>query len=238
MRLEILRQEIQEIVRYTRVGSYMCLVVDTSSYDEEVQEQTRSIVRSLLLDAYERRDQVALVLSRGNRATIANNFTTDVEAVRAQFQSSPWGGLSPFASGIVEGTKIFLARLADTIDVVRIFAVIGTGIANVPLLQGGNVRRELQHLPRFFQELDLPPLVVDLTPHGSPFLRQFSQETSGRYYHPSRVRYHRVALAQELLSSVGSGERDRAAAVGRAFLQTLGGGGTPGAGGGAPSPPP
>ncbi|MDE1820320.1 MAG: hypothetical protein KGI98_05635, partial [Euryarchaeota archaeon] len=100
-------------------------------------------------------------------------------------------------------------------------AVIGTGLANVPLLQGGNVRRELQFVPRFFQELDLPPLVVDVTPHGSPFLRIFSQGTGGRYYHPSRVRYRRVTLAQELLSSAYSGERDRAAAVGRAFLQTL-----------------
>ncbi|MDE1822660.1 MAG: hypothetical protein KGI98_17625, partial [Euryarchaeota archaeon] len=170
-RLAIIKQDIQENVRYTRVGSYMCLVVDTSTYDEEVQEQSKSIVRSLLLDAYERRDQVGLVLSRGNRAVIASDFTTDLEAVRARFLEAPWGGLSPFASGIMEGTKLFLARLADTIDVVRIFAVIGTGLANVPLLQGGNVRRELQFVPRFFQELDLPPLVVDVTPHGSPFLR-------------------------------------------------------------------
>ena len=222
-RLEIVKQDIQENVRYTRVGSYMCLVVDTSTYDEEVQDQIKSIVRSLLLDAYERRDQVGLVLSRGNRAVIASDFTTDLEAVRARFLEAPWGGLSPFSSGIMEGTKLFLARLADTIDVVRIFAVIGTGLANVPLLQGGNVRRELQFVPHFFQELDLPPLIVDVTPHGSPFLRIFSQGTGGRYYHPSRVRYHRVALAQELLSSALSGERDRATAVGKAFLQTLGG---------------
>lgn len=220
-RLEIIPQDIQENVRYTRVGSYMCLVVDTSTYDEEVQEQTKSIVRSLLLDAYERRDQVGLVLARGNRSVIASDFTTDLEAVRSQFLQAPWGGLSPFASGIMDGTRMFLARLADTIDVVRIFAVIGTGMANVPMVQGGNVRRELRFLPRVFEHLALPPLVVDMTPHGSPFLRQFTQETAGRYYHPSRVRYHKVALAQELLSSVGAGERGRAAAVGRAFLQSL-----------------
>jgi magnesium chelatase subunit ChlD-like protein len=222
-RLDILRQDIQENVRYTRVGSYMCLVVDTATYDEEVQEQTRSIVQSLLLDAYERRDQVGLVLVRGNRAVCAIDFTTDLELVRTRFLQAPWGGLSPFASGLMEGTKMFLARLADTLDVVRIFAVIGTGTANVPMVQGGNVRRELQFLPNLFEHLDLPPLIVDVTPHGSPFLRQFSQETGGRYYHPSRVRYHRVVLAQELLSSVSAGERDRAAAVGKAFLQSLGG---------------
>lgn len=220
-RLEILKQDIQENIRYTRVGSYMCLIVDTSSYDDEVQEQSRSVVKSLLLDAYERRDQVALILSRGNRAQIASDFTSDLELIRSRFLSTTWGGLSPFSSGIQEATKIFLARLADTIEVVRLFVLITTGKANVPLVQGGNVRRELTFLPNVFEQIHLPPLVVDVTPHGAPFLRDFARQSAGRYYHPSTVRYHKVSLAQQFLKSAGTGDRDTAAAVGKAFLSKL-----------------
>lgn len=220
-RLRIETRDMQENIRYTKVSSYVALVVDTSSYDDEVQERIKSLTRSLLLDAYERRDQVGLVLSRGNRAVIASDFTTDVEAVRRQFLEATWGGLSPFASGIMEGIKLFLARLADAQDTIRIMVLLTTGKANVALVQGGDYRRELAQLPRTLQFAGLEPLVVDVTSRGLPFLREFAQSTSGRYYHPPTTRYHQVALAQELLSSIGSGERDRAAAVGRALLSKI-----------------
>lgn len=217
-RLDIQKQDLQQNIRYTRVGSFMALVADTSSYDEDTQEQIRGLVRSLLLDAYERRDRVGLVLCRGNRAQIASDFTSDVDAVRARFTQSSWGGLSPFTSGVTEGINLFLARLADTIDVVRLYVLLSDGRANVPLVQGGDVRRELMHLPYLFERTSLTPVVVDVSPRGSPFLREFSRVCKGRYYHPPTQRYHQVALAQELLNSLNSGEKDRANLVGKTFL--------------------
>lgn len=220
-RLEIRKEDIQENIRYARIGSYLGLVVDTSSYDEEVKEQVEGLVFSLLLDAYERRDRVALTYARGDRAKIISDFTTDLELVRATFEQAQWGGLSPFASGVVEGTRLFLARLADTIDAVRILILISTGKANVPLVQGGNVRRELETLHRTLAATGLNAIIVDVTAHGSTFLKEFASKANAKYYHPSTVRYHKVTLANELLTTFGAGEKDRAAEVGKAFLEKL-----------------
>ena len=220
-RLEIQKQDIQENIRYARIGSYLGLVVDTSTYDEESREQMEAIVHSLFLDAYERRDRVALIYSRGDRAQIVSDFTSDLEIVRETFQRAEWGGLSPFASGVMEGAKLFLLRLADTIDAVKILILVTTGKANVPMVQGGNVRRELEMLPRTFAAVNLSAIVIDVTTHGSPYLREFATLSGAHYYHPSTVRYHKVTLANEMLNAFESGERDRSAQVGKAFLDRL-----------------
>lgn len=220
-RLDVLKQDIQENIRYARIGSYLGLVVDNSTYDEEVKEQVEGLVSSLLLDAYERRDRVSLTYSRGNRGEIVSDFTTDLELVRATFEQAEWGGLSPFSSGVMQATRLFLARLADTIDAVRILILISTGKANVPLVQGGNVRRELDDLPHTLAATGLNSLVVDVTTRGSTFLREFANRSGARYYHPSTVRYHKVTLANELLTTFGAGEKERSVEVGKAFLDKI-----------------
>jgi magnesium chelatase subunit D len=220
-RLDIKKEDLQENIRYARIGSYIGLIVDTSTYDEEIREQTEGLVKSLLLDAYERRDRVALVLMQGDSAEIASDFTSDLEAVRIRFMETRWGGLSPFSSGIMQGTRLFLARLADTIDAVRIFLVISTGRANVPMVQGGNVRRELAALPMVLLSTELEPVVVDVSHHGSTFLREFANQTKGRYYHPATVRYYKITLAHELLSSMEEGSKEKTVGVGKAFLEKL-----------------
>ncbi len=220
-RLQIQKQDIQENIRYARIGSYLGLVVDTSTYDEEARQQMEGIVRSLLLDAYERRDRVALILSRGDRAQIVSDFTSDLEIIRATFERTEWGGLSPFSSGVMEGAKLFLLRLADTIDAVKVLILVTTGKANVPMVQGGNVRRELDMLPHSFAGIDLSSIVIDVTTHGSPYLREFATIARARYYHPSTVRYHKVTLANEMLTAFETGERERSTHVGKAFLDRL-----------------
>lgn len=220
-RLAIRTQDIQENIRYARIGSYMALVVDTSTYEEDVREQEEGIVGSLLLDAYERRDHVALIHTIGDRAQIVSDFTTDLEAVRIRFLETQWGGLSPFASGLMSGARLFQARLADTIDTVRILVIITTGKANIPMVQGGNLRRELAVLPHTIASIDVNPVIVDVTEHGNPFLREFARQCEAHYYHPGSVRYHKVKLANEMLTSFEEGKTEKAAEVGKAFLEKL-----------------
>lgn len=220
-RLQVSGDDIQENIRSTRIGSYLALVIDTSTYDEEVREQTEGVVNSLLLDAYERRDRVGLIHSTGDRAIIVSDFTTDLEDVRNRFLGAHWGGLSPFASGVMAGARLFQARLADTIDTVRILILVTTGRANIPMVQGGNTRRELVTLPHTVAAIDVNLVLVDATVHGSPFLREFARECGGSYYHPGSVRYHKVALANEMLSSFGEGKTAKAVEVGKAFLEKM-----------------
>lgn len=220
-RLQIATGDIQENLRYTRIGSYVCIVVDSSTYEEEIREQMEGLVNSILLDCYERRDRVALIHSIGDKAQILSDFTTDLESIRYKFFEGQWGGLSPYASGIMAGARLFQARLADTIDAVRILIVLTTGRSNIPMVQGGNLRRELTIIPHTVASIEVNPIIVDCTTHGSAFLREFARDCRGTYYHPGSVRYHKVALAQELLSSFETGKSQKAAEVGKALLEKM-----------------
>jgi magnesium chelatase subunit D len=57
-------------------------------------------VLSLLLDAYQRRDRVALVTFRGDTAEVALTPTGSVEVARARLAELPTGGRTPLAAGI------------------------------------------------------------------------------------------------------------------------------------------
>jgi magnesium chelatase subunit D len=57
-------------------------------------------VLGLLLDAYQRRDRVALVTFRGDGAEVALRPTGSVEVARARLGALPTGGRTPLAAGI------------------------------------------------------------------------------------------------------------------------------------------
>jgi len=63
-------------------------------------------VMSLLLDAYQRRDRVALVTFRGDEAEVALRPTGSVEVARARLVDLPTGGRTPLAAGITTALEL------------------------------------------------------------------------------------------------------------------------------------
>jgi magnesium chelatase subunit D len=63
-------------------------------------EAAKGAVISLLLDAYQRRDRVALVTFRGAEAEVALRPTGSVEVARARLGELATGGRTPLAAGI------------------------------------------------------------------------------------------------------------------------------------------
>ena len=76
-------------------------------------------------------------------------------------------------------------------------------------------------LPLVLLSTNLAPVVVDVSHHGSTFLREFVNQSHGRYYHPATVRYYKITLAHELLSSMEEGSKSKTVEVGKAFLEKL-----------------
>ena len=63
-------------------------------------EAVKGAVLGLLLDAYQRRDRVALVAFRGDGAEVVLRPTGSVEVARARLADLPTGGRTPLAAGI------------------------------------------------------------------------------------------------------------------------------------------
>lgn len=96
------RGDLRQAVREQRAGRLIVLAVDASGSMgvQQRMEAVKGAVLSLLLDAYQRRDRIALVTFRGEEATVALRPTGSVEVARARLASLPSGGRTPLAAGI------------------------------------------------------------------------------------------------------------------------------------------
>jgi magnesium chelatase subunit D len=94
--------DLREARREQRAGNLLVLAVDASGSmgARRRMEAVKGAVLGLLVDAYQRRDRVALVAFRGERAEILLRATGSVEIARARLVDVPTGGRTPLAAGI------------------------------------------------------------------------------------------------------------------------------------------
>jgi magnesium chelatase subunit D len=94
--------DLREARRETRVGNLLVLAVDASGSmgARRRMEAVKGAVLGILVDAYQRRDRVALVAFRGDRAEVVLRPTGSVEVARARLAEVPTGGQTPLAAGI------------------------------------------------------------------------------------------------------------------------------------------
>ena len=94
--------DLREAVKEQRAGNLVILAVDASGSmgAETRMEAAKAAVMGLLLDAYQRRDRVALVTFRGDGAEVVLRPTGSVEVARARLTDLPTGGRTPLAAGI------------------------------------------------------------------------------------------------------------------------------------------
>ena len=103
-------QDVREAVREHKAGNLVVLAVDASGSMgvERRMEAVKGAVLGLLLDAYQRRDKVAMVTFRGDGADVVLRPTGSVEVARARLEDLPTGGRTPLATGISTGLELAL----------------------------------------------------------------------------------------------------------------------------------
>ena len=101
-------EDLREPVREQRSANLVVLVVDASGSMGvgRRMEAAKGAVLSLLLDAYQRRDRVALVTFRGESAEVVLQPTGSVEVARARLADVPTGGRTPLAAGVGAGLQV------------------------------------------------------------------------------------------------------------------------------------
>ena len=106
--IEVRGEDLREAVRQQRSGNLVVLAVDASgSMGVDVRmAAAKGAVLSLLLDAYQRRDRVALVTFRGEGAEVVLRPTGSVEVARARLEDLPTGGRTPLAAGIATALDV------------------------------------------------------------------------------------------------------------------------------------
>ncbi|WP_197680287.1 VWA domain-containing protein [Microlunatus soli] len=113
-RLTIRGDDLRGAITEGRESNLVLLVVDASGSmaARRRMEAVKTATLSLLLDAYQRRDRVALITFAGDHAELALPPTSSVDAAARRMTDLPTGGRTPLAEGLL--------RAADLIRVERI----------------------------------------------------------------------------------------------------------------------
>lgn len=101
-KLSILPEDLRSAVFEGPVANLVIFVVDTSGSmgARERVEVAKSALIEILMNAYQKRDRVALIAVGGKRAEVVLKPTSSVEIAKARLETLSTGGRSPLAAGI------------------------------------------------------------------------------------------------------------------------------------------
>jgi magnesium chelatase subunit D len=102
------KDDLREAVREGREGNLVLFVVDASGSMAARQRMgaVKGAVLSLLTDAYQRRDKVALVTFRDSGAELVLPPTSSVDAAAQRLTTLPTGGRTPLTAGLLRTAEL------------------------------------------------------------------------------------------------------------------------------------
>jgi len=136
--LHIAPQDVREKVKERKTGNLIVFAVDASGSMGAQQRMSavKGAIASLLTDAYQKRDRVALVVFRGTTAETVLPPTSSIVLAKRSMDEIPTGGKTPLAAGLVKAQELIAAELKRNGKVRPLLVIISDGRANVPLGDG------------------------------------------------------------------------------------------------------
>ena len=139
--------DLRQKVRETKTGSLIIFVVDASGSmgAQRRMAAVKGAVLSLLLDAYQRRDRVALISFRGSGAQVMLPPTGSVDLAQVCLQEMPTGGRTPLGQGLLKALELVEAETMKDRDVLPLIVLLSDGRANVGLSNLGPSNHGVSH---------------------------------------------------------------------------------------------
>jgi Mg-chelatase subunit ChlD len=131
----ILPQDVQKKVRVRRAANLILFVVDASWSMAGAQrmEATKGAIMSLLVDAYQKRDRVGLVVFQKEEARLVLPFTSSVELAQGALRHLPVGGKTPLSAGLMLAYRVFRRELRLHPEAMPLMILLTDGAGNVAL---------------------------------------------------------------------------------------------------------
>jgi magnesium chelatase subunit D len=154
--------DLRVAVREERSARLVVLAVDASGSmgAETRMAAARATVLGLLVDAYQRRDRVALVAFGGRGAEVLLQPTGSIEVARARLGELPTGGRTPLGAGLRCATDLITA--AGRTTGLRPFLVVVTDGRATAAPEGTDPLVAAEAAATEVRRLGIPAVVVDV----------------------------------------------------------------------------
>ncbi|MEM0314354.1 MAG: VWA domain-containing protein, partial [Candidatus Bathyarchaeia archaeon] len=196
--LIIEKWDLREKIRERKIGNIILFVVDASGSmaAENRMAAAKGAIMSLLLDAYQRRDQVGMIVFRKETAELVLPPTKSVELAEKLLNEIPTGGRTPLAHGLELALDTIRGYMAKDRNAVPLLVLVSDGKANVSFM-GGDPVEDAKAIAREIRAHNINSLIVDTEQDYVKlgFMRDLSTEIGGKYLHLEELDASHLASA-------------------------------------------
>jgi Mg-chelatase subunit ChlD len=184
-------EDLQRKVRVHKTGNLVVFVVDASwsMAAAERMQATKGAIMSLLVDAYQKRDRVAMVSFQKDRAFLVLPPTSSVEMAKKALQRIPVGGKTPLSAGLLLSFKVIERELNQNPDISPLMILLTDGAGNVSVT-GTPPREEALMIADLYHGRSLRSVVIN-TEHESldrGLAKELAEHLAGACYSLAEIR--------------------------------------------------
>lgn len=161
-------EDIREKVREKRIGNFLLFLVDASGSmgARGRMSASKGAIMSLLLDAYQKRDRIAMISFRKNEAVVNLPPTSSIELAAGLLKEMPVGGRTPLSAGLVRSYEMIRNYLFREPTARPIVIIITDGKSNVALGEKKPLEESLSIASRLAADDRIRMIVVDVETQG------------------------------------------------------------------------
>ena len=211
--MKIESQDIREKVKIGKISTPTVFVVDASGsmFTSDRMECAKGAIFSMLIDSYQKRDKVGMVIFREHKAQVVLPVCLSLDWAIECLNDVASGGPTPLSAGLEKGLEMLLLEKRKNREAIPILVLISDGRANVPLTNNSDIHDELIKLTDQAWINKIYMIFIDVEQNES-------EDSSGRNRKQilmNRMTYYHVdQLTSDLITDVVAREKE---IVGAAF---------------------
>ncbi len=177
-----------------KMGHLIIFVVDGSGSmaAQKRMVETKGAILSLLMDCYQKRDRVSLIVFRKERAEMVLPPTKSFEFAFRKLKDMPVGGKTPLGAGLLEAYKLIQRERMKSPETRFLVVLVTDGRANQSMT-GIPIRDEIKRVADLFNKLPVIDFVVIDTEDKKGFTRtdlalEIASQLGADYYTTENIK--------------------------------------------------
>lgn len=184
MALNIKEEDFREKIRESKTGAHILFLVDASGSmgARKRMGAVKGAVLSILTEAYQKRDSVAIMAFRNDDAKVILNTTNSALRAKKSLRDIRTGGRTPLAKGLLQALSFFHKESIKGGNKLFYLVIVSDGKGNVPLYTDDAMEDVYRVADKYAHE-DIQAMVLD-TEQGFMqfgFAKKLSERLNCRY---------------------------------------------------------